>query len=169
MRQPSGHSSVACDVLSVQSVQNRAEPVHDGQGRPPLESENPSPRSGEKIIPTGRRKFFSASRAKHFFIRQPKKSPGQAGQNIPLKNRRKNLPDKQGKSFLKQKSLSLNRKTSPCTEKPLLEQKNLSLHRKIVSCRRDAKTPALAAGVFAVCLLGERENHIRNGSFVRVR
>jgi hypothetical protein len=111
---------VACDVLSVQSVQNRAEPVHDGQGRPPLESENPSPRSGEKIIPTGRRKFFSASRAKHFFIRQPKKSPGQAGQNIPLKNRRKNLPDKQGKSFLKQKSLSLNRKTSPCTEKYFL-------------------------------------------------
>jgi hypothetical protein len=101
------------------------------------------------MIPTGRRKFFSASRAKHFFIRQPKKSPGQAGQNIPLKNRRKKFPDKQGKSFLK--------------------QKNLSLNRKIFSCRRDAKTPALGAGVFAVCLLGERENHIRNGSFVRVR
>jgi hypothetical protein len=100
------------------------------------------------MIPTGRRKFLSASRAKHFFIRQPKKSLGQAGQNITLKNRRKKLPDKQGKSFLK--------------------QKNLSLHRKIFSCRRDAKTPALAAGVFAVCLLGERENHIRNGSFVQV-
>jgi len=65
------------------------------------------------MIPTGRRKFFSASRAKHFFTRQPKKSLGQAGQNIPLKNRRKKLPGKQGKSFLKQKNLSLNRKTSP--------------------------------------------------------
>ena len=61
----------------------------------------------------------------------------------------KKFPGKQGKSFLK--------------------QKNLSLNRKIVSCRRDAKTPAARAGVFAVCLLGERENHIRNGSFVRVR
>ena len=76
----------------------------------PLEREDPSPRSGEKIIPTmiptGRRKFFSASRAKHFFTKQPKKSLGQAGQNIPLKNGRKKLPDKQGKSFLKQKNLS---------------------------------------------------------------
>lgn len=71
----------------------------------------------KKMIPTGRRKFFSASRAKHFFIRQPKKSLGQAGQNIPLKNGRKKFPDKQGKSFLKQKNLSLNRKASPCTEK----------------------------------------------------
>ena len=75
------------------------------------------PHNQAKMIPTGRRKFFSASRAKHFFIRQPKKSLGQAGQHIPLKNRRKKFPDKQGKSFLKQKNLSLHRKTSPCTEK----------------------------------------------------
>ena len=65
------------------------------------------------MIPTGRRKFFSVSRAKHFFIRQPKKSLGQAGQHIPLKNKRKKLPGKQGKSFLKQKNLSLHRKASP--------------------------------------------------------
>jgi len=76
------------------------------------------------MTPPRRRKFFSASRAKNFFIRQPKKSLGQAGQHITLKNRRKKLPDKQGKSFLKQKNLSLNRKNlslnrkaSPCTEK----------------------------------------------------
>jgi len=72
------------------------------------------------MIPTGRRKFFSASRAKHFFIRQPKKSLGQAGQHITLKNRGKKLPGRRGKSFLKQKNLSLNRKTSPCTEKYFL-------------------------------------------------
>ena len=44
---------------------------------------------------------------------QAKKSLGQAGQNIPLKNGRKKFPDKQGKSLLKQKNLSLHRKTSP--------------------------------------------------------
>ncbi len=86
------------------------------------------------MIPTGRRKFFSASRAKHFFIRQPKKSLGQAGQNIPLKNGRKKFPDKQGKSFLEN------------PEKPLLAQKNIFLQE-----RRKNASPKRLAFLLCVC------------------
>ena len=85
-------------------------------------------------------------------------------EKITWSGRPKYPPEKQTQKVPRQAG-----KIFPETEKPLLEQKSLSLHRKIFSCRRDAKTPAPRAGVFAVCLLGERENHIRNGSFVRVR
>ena len=113
MRRPSGPSSVACDVLSVRSVQNCAEPVPMDRLDCP-EREDPSPRSGEKIIPTGRRKFFSANRAKHFFHQAAEKITWSGRPKYhPEKRTQKAPPTSRGKSFLKQKNLSLHRKTSP--------------------------------------------------------
>ena len=117
MRQPSGPSSVACDVLSVQSVQNCAEPVRMDRLDCPLKGKIHPLNQAKKMIPTGRRKFFSASRAKHFFIRQPKKITWSGRPKYPPEKRTQKAPRQAGKIF-------------PETEKPLLAQKNSFLQER---------------------------------------
>ena len=62
-------------------------------------------------------KILLGKQSQTFFHQAAEKITWSGRPTYPPENRRKKLPDKQGKSFLKQKNLSLNRKTSPCTEK----------------------------------------------------